>query len=81
MVPRSSPHVSAGMTAFENESEERIVKGNGDVKMQDLHGGGDGGGAQLRHQGKASIVVSKQVSVTSEDRKSEASSKESFCVV
>lgn len=49
----SAHHITENMT-FDNESEERIVKGNGDMKLQDMD--------------PNSIVVSKQVSVTTEER-------------
>jgi hypothetical protein len=61
--PHSAHHISANMTF--NESEERIVKGDGDVKMQDLHANG------TPHPN--AIMVSKKVSVTTEDRTSERS--------
>jgi hypothetical protein len=61
--PHSAHHISANMTF--NESEERIVKGDGDVKMQDLHANG------TPHPN--TIMVSKKVSVTTEDRTSERS--------
>jgi hypothetical protein len=62
--PHSAHHISANMTF--NESEERIVKGDGDVKLQDL---------QANHvvQNPNTIMVSKKVSVTTEDRTSERS--------
>lgn len=57
--PHSAHHISANMT-FDNESEERIIKGN-DVKMQDMD-------VANRTKSPNAIVVSKQVSVTTEDR-------------
>ncbi|CAO2650809.1 Nn.00g091060.m01.CDS01 [Neocucurbitaria sp. VM-36] len=57
--PHSSSHITANMT-FDNESQEHIVKGNGDVKLQHVHN---------------NIVVSKQVSVTTEDYNSERSAE------
>lgn len=59
--PRSACHVSANLT-FDNESEEHIVEVKGDgVKMQYLH---SVAGAQ---QPGGAIIVSKQVSVTTEE--------------
>jgi hypothetical protein len=59
---QNASHISANV-AFDNESEEHIVKGNGDVKMTDLHPAG------------ANILVKKQVSVTTEDRGSDKSAE------
>ncbi|KAG9203139.1 hypothetical protein G6514_003662 [Epicoccum nigrum] len=60
-TPRTRTSITANMT-FDNESEERIMKDGMDVRMQDLHTGID----VQRPQG--TIVVSKQVSVTTEER-------------
>ena len=68
--PHTSSHITANMT-FDNESEEHIVKGNGDMKMQHMH---STGGTQ---RALNTIVVSKQVRVTTEDYNSERSA-ESF---
>ncbi|KAF2622925.1 hypothetical protein BU25DRAFT_451779 [Macroventuria anomochaeta] len=59
-TPRNGTLITANMT-FDNESEERIVKESSDIKMQHLN---SPAGTQ-RPQG--AIVVSKQVSVTSEE--------------
>ena len=63
---RSAPHsgrrISASLT-FDNESKEHIVKG-GDMNLQHMRG------AASEQQGKNVIVVSNQVSITSEDRDS-----------
>jgi hypothetical protein len=61
--PHSAHHISANMT-FDNESEERIMKGNGDMKMQDME-------AVNRARSPNAIVVSKQISVTTENRSSD----------
>ncbi|KAJ4985320.1 hypothetical protein SVAN01_09171 [Stagonosporopsis vannaccii] len=58
-TPRNGTLISANMT-FSNESEERIIKENG-VKMQHLNATSGTQGAQ------GAIVVSKQVSVTTEE--------------
>ncbi|CAG5174536.1 uncharacterized protein ALTATR162_LOCUS7809 [Alternaria atra] len=71
-VPHSTHHISGSLT-FDNESEEHIVRGE-DMKMHHLQG------AAGQQQGKNVIVVSNQVSVTSEDRDC-ARSNESFQVV
>lgn len=57
---RNSTMISANMT-FDNESEERIIKDGSDVKMQHLVATSD----TQRRQG--AILVSKQVSVTTEE--------------
>jgi hypothetical protein len=54
--------VTANMT-FDNDSEERIIQGNGDVKMQDMH---TSDGAPPTN----AIVVKKQVKITTEERTS-----------
>ncbi|KAF2276858.1 uncharacterized protein EI97DRAFT_323914 [Westerdykella ornata] len=54
--PHSAHHITANMT-FDNESEERIIKGDGVIKLQDVHAN--------------AIVVSNEVRVTAEDRSSE----------
>lgn len=59
-TPRTGTIITANMS-FDNESEERIVKENGDMRMQDL----DTKAEAQRAQG--AIVVSKQVSVTTEE--------------
>jgi hypothetical protein len=71
-APHSTHHISGSLT-FDNESEEHIVRGE-DMKMHHLQG------AVGQQQGKNVIVVSNQVSVTSEDRDC-ARSNESFQVV
>jgi hypothetical protein len=71
-APHNARHISASLT-FDNESEEHIVKGD-DVNLQHLQC------AASQQQGKNVIVVSNQVSITSEDRDS-ARSKGSFQVV
>lgn len=58
--PHSSSHITANRT-FDNESEEHIFKGNDDMKMQQMH---TTGGTQ---RALNTIVVSKQVRVTTED--------------
>lgn len=58
-TPRNGTLVSASMT-FGNESEERIIKENG-VRMQHLNATSGTQGSQ------GAIVVSKQVSVTTEE--------------
>lgn len=63
-------HATSSLT-FDNESEEHIFKGNGDVELQPLPGAG--GTQRSPH----SIVVSKQVSVTTEERNGKQSA-ESF---
>lgn len=57
---RSAGHNTADMT-FDNESEEHIVKKANDVKMQPLHAAAGAQGPQN------AIVVSKQVTVTTEE--------------
>jgi hypothetical protein len=61
---RQGPHstVTANMT-FDNDSEEQIIKGNGDVKMRPVH---TLNGAQPAN----AIAVKKQVKITTEDRTS-----------
>ena len=61
--PRSNPLTNVTFS----ESEERIVKEGGDVRMQDMD-------AANRAMSPNAIVVSKHVSVTTEDRKSGKSS-------
>jgi hypothetical protein len=63
---QSAHHVTANMT-FDNESEENILKGDGDVKMQHINTAG------VIQQSPNSIVVSKQISITTEDCDSERS--------
>ena len=63
-TPRNGILISANLT-FDNESEERIIEECTDVKMQDLN---NTTGSQ-RPQG--AIIVSKQVSVTTEEFSSE----------
>jgi hypothetical protein len=46
---------------FDNESEEHIIRDGVDVKMQDLHT------ATGKPPSHGAIVVSKQVSVTTEE--------------
>lgn len=65
--PSSVSNITANMT-FDNDSEEHIVKGDDDMKMHHI-------GSTQRPSN--AIVVSKQVSVTTEDRNSERSA-ESF---
>ena len=60
-TPRTRTSTTANMT-FDNESEERIMKNGMDVMMQDLHTRTD----VQRPQG--TIVISKEVSVTTEER-------------
>lgn len=55
-------HDTADLT-FDNDSEEFIVKGGGDIRLADLPSPG----------GKNDIVVKHQVSVTTEDRRSDKS--------
>lgn len=62
----SACHVTANMS-FDNESEEHIVKGKNGIRMQALNAVG---GTQ---QSLQAIVVSKQVSITTEDCNSEHS--------
>jgi hypothetical protein len=57
---KTTSHISANRT-FDNESEEHIVKRDGDVKMTGLHPAG------------SNIVVRQQVSITTEDRRSNES--------
>jgi hypothetical protein len=66
--PESSRHITANMT-FDNESGEHIVKGDDDVRMQVLHTTG------VATHPLNTIVVSKQVSVTTEDASSERSAE------
>jgi hypothetical protein len=68
--PESSRRITASMT-FDNESGEHIVKGNEDVRMHTLSP--TGGTTHPMN----TIVVSKQISVTTEDGSSERSA-ESF---
>ncbi|KAF1958356.1 hypothetical protein CC80DRAFT_534123 [Byssothecium circinans] len=68
--PQSAHHITANMT-LDNESEEHIVKGNGDVKMQHMRAAG---GPQ---RSLNTIIVSKQVKITTEDYNSDRSA-ESF---
>lgn len=58
--PRTGTVITANMT-YDNESEERIVEEGMDVRMQDLNTKSD----TQRPQG--AIVVSKEVSVTTEE--------------
>ena len=68
-----SAHMTGDNTTFVNDSEEQIVKGDGDVKMEHLE---CVGGTQ---RSSNAIVVSKKVSVTIGDRISESEhSAESF---
>jgi hypothetical protein len=57
---KTASHISANRT-FDNESEEHIVKRDGDMKMTGPHPAG------------SNIVVRQQVSVTTEDRRSNES--------
>ncbi|KAF9697715.1 hypothetical protein EKO04_004516 [Ascochyta lentis] len=64
--PQSACHISANMT-FDNESEEHIIKERNDVKMHHL----DTTSGTQRSQ--TAIVVSKQITVTTENFGSERS--------
>jgi hypothetical protein len=54
--------------SFGNESEEHIVKGKSDVKMQPIHG-------DSKQHSLNAIVVSKKVSITTEDFDSKGSAE------
>jgi hypothetical protein len=64
--PRSVSRVTANGT-FDNGSEEHIVKGDGDVKMQEIQTQDD------TQRLDNAIVVSKQVRITTEERGNEQS--------
>lgn len=67
---RSACQVTAD-TAFDNDSEEHIIKGVNDVKLRHLQT------TPNTQQSQNAIVVSKQVTITTEDYDSERS-RESF---
>ena len=58
--PRSACQIT-GKVTFDNESEEHIIRDGVDVMMQDLHT------IAVEQSSHGAIMVSKQVSVTTEE--------------